>query len=39
MLSYDEILSELERKTNIAKTELEEKIKNKYEELSGLVSL
>jgi len=39
MISLEEILSELEKKTDLSKEELEEKIKDKHIELSGLVSL
>lgn len=39
MLSLDEILTELMEKTKLSKTELMDKINDKQEELSGLVSL
>lgn len=39
MLTLDEILAELEKNTKFSRKQLEEKIKNKHEELSGLVSL
>jgi replication factor A1 len=39
MLSLEEILTELEDKTKFSREELQEKIKSKHEELSGLVSL
>ncbi len=39
MLSFEEMLSEIEKNTKIPKEELTEKIKKKQEELSGLVSL
>jgi replication factor A1 len=39
MISYEEILDEILEKADISKEELEEKIKDKYRELSGLVSM
>ena len=39
MLSLEEIISELEKKTKLGKEEIERRIKEKYEELSGLVSM
>lgn len=39
MLTLEEILSELEKKTDLSRNELEEIIKKKHEELSGLVSM
>ena len=39
MLDLEQILSELEKKTDLSRKELEERIKKKHEELSGLVSL
>jgi len=39
MLSLEEILTELEDKTNLSREQLQEKIKQKHQELLGLVSL
>lgn len=39
MLSLDEILAEIEDKTGLSKLKIQEKINQKHEELSGLVSL
>lgn len=39
MLSLEEILSELEKKTKFSRKQLYEKVKKKHEELSGLISM
>lgn len=39
MLTLEQILSELEEKTNFSRKQLYDKIKKKHEELSGLVSM
>jgi len=39
MLSLEEILSEMEKNTKFSRKQLYEKVKNKQEELSGLVSM